>query len=124
MTVHLRELPQAAGRRSNRLQAAKAAQAASKPPKADGEEGAGGLEDDSNEDLDPAQYRENRIKAIVNKKAKGVNPYPHKFEVSAGQGQQAGRPVGWQQGWEGKATRGRPLVQQSHGMRCLPVQQE
>jgi len=61
--------------------ATKAAQAAAKPAKAEGEEGAGGLEED-NEDLDPAQYRENRIKAIVAKKAKGVNPYPHKFQVS------------------------------------------
>lgn len=33
--------------------------------------------------LDPAQYRENRIKAVEAKKAKGVNPYPHKFQVRA-----------------------------------------
>jgi lysyl-tRNA synthetase class 2 len=31
--------------------------------------------------LDPAQYRENRIKAVVAKKAAGENPYPHKFQV-------------------------------------------
>eukprot|EP00983_Pelagomonas_calceolata_P121725 1160827-Pelagomonas_calceolata.AAC.10 len=33
--------------------------------------------------LDPAQYRENRIKVIQAKKAKGGNPYPHKFQVGA-----------------------------------------
>ena len=42
----------------------------------------GTLDDDSNEELDPAQYFENRVKAIEAKKAKGVNPYPHKFHVS------------------------------------------
>ena len=42
------------------------------------------MEDDSNEEKDPAQYFENRVKAIEAKKAKGVNPYPHKFHVSIG----------------------------------------
>ena len=44
----------------------------------------GGLEDDSTEELDPAQYFANRVKAIEAKKAKGINPYPHKFHVSVG----------------------------------------
>ncbi|KAJ9508708.1 hypothetical protein QJQ45_028002 [Haematococcus lacustris] len=77
--------------------AAKAAQAAAKPAKAEGEDGAGKLEDDSHEELaafhalmtlpdtcvqlDPAQYRENRIKAMAAKKAAGINPYPHKFKA-------------------------------------------
>ncbi|XP_068647102.1 lysine--tRNA ligase isoform X1 [Aristolochia californica] len=34
------------------------------------------------EDMDPTQYLENRLKALATKKAAGVNPYPHKFHVS------------------------------------------
>ncbi len=41
-----------------------------------------GLEDDSNEEVDPNLYYENRCKALEAKKAKGINPYPHKFHVS------------------------------------------
>ncbi|CAA6662091.1 unnamed protein product [Spirodela intermedia] len=33
------------------------------------------------EDLDPTQYFENRIKSLASVKAAGVNPYPHKFDV-------------------------------------------
>lgn len=33
--------------------------------------------------LDPAAYRENRIRAVNLRKEKGINPYPHKFNVSA-----------------------------------------
>ncbi|GAX83482.1 hypothetical protein CEUSTIGMA_g10907.t1 [Chlamydomonas eustigma] len=42
----------------------------------------GALEDDSNEEVDPTLYFENRIKALEVKKGKGINPYPHKFYVS------------------------------------------
>ncbi|KAG2455091.1 hypothetical protein HYH02_000911 [Chlamydomonas schloesseri] len=60
-------------------EAAKAAKAAAKPAKeADGP----ALEDDSTEITDPTAYFENRVKYINAKKAKGVNPYPHKFHVS------------------------------------------
>eukprot|EP00199_Chlamydomonas_sp_CCMP681_P000308 CAMPEP_0119109168 /NCGR_PEP_ID=MMETSP1180-20130426/17500_1 /TAXON_ID=3052 ORGANISM="Chlamydomonas cf sp, Strain CCMP681" /NCGR_SAMPLE_ID=MMETSP1180 /ASSEMBLY_ACC=CAM_ASM_000741 /LENGTH=584 /DNA_ID=CAMNT_0007094885 /DNA_START=168 /DNA_END=1922 /DNA_ORIENTATION=+ len=58
--------------------ATKAAEQAAKPAK---EKEEGGLEED-NEDLDPAAYRENRIRAVTLKKEKGINPYPHKFHVS------------------------------------------
>ena len=58
-----------------------AAQQAEKASKGDGDE-AGALEDDSNEEVDPSLYFENRVKAIQAKKAKGINPYPHKFHVS------------------------------------------
>lgn len=34
------------------------------------------------EDMDPTQYFENRLKYLVTLKAEGENPYPHKFEVS------------------------------------------
>lgn len=61
-------------------QAKKAAEAAAAPAKA--ETDGVGLEDDSNEEKDPAKYYENRVAAIVAKKAKGINPYPHKFHVS------------------------------------------
>jgi hypothetical protein len=48
------------------------------------EEGApGGLEDDSTEEKDPSLYFENRVKALEAKKAKGINPYPHKFPVTS-----------------------------------------
>lgn len=63
------------------LQAAKAATAAAAPPKTAKEDGPA-LEDDSNEITDPTAYFENRVKFINAKKAKGVNPYPHKFHVS------------------------------------------
>lgn len=38
--------------------------------------------DDSAEETDPTLYYENRVKALAAKKAKGINPYPHKFHVS------------------------------------------
>ncbi|CAH2054014.1 unnamed protein product, partial [Thlaspi arvense] len=34
------------------------------------------------EDMDPTQYFENRLKYLAVEKAKGENPYPHKFHVS------------------------------------------
>ncbi|KAJ4893394.1 Lysine--tRNA ligase [Raphanus sativus] len=34
------------------------------------------------EDMDPTQYFENRLKYLEAEKAKGENPYPHKFAVS------------------------------------------
>ncbi|KAF3772277.1 Lysine--tRNA ligase [Nymphaea thermarum] len=34
------------------------------------------------DDLDPTQYYENRLKALEALKTSGVNPYPHKFHVS------------------------------------------
>ncbi|KAJ8445755.1 hypothetical protein Cgig2_026082 [Carnegiea gigantea] len=34
------------------------------------------------EDMDPTQYFENRVKALAAQKAAGINPYPHKFFVS------------------------------------------
>ncbi|CAA7016136.1 unnamed protein product [Microthlaspi erraticum] len=34
------------------------------------------------EDMDPTQYFENRLKYLAAEKAKGINPYPHKFSVS------------------------------------------
>ncbi|TVU46306.1 hypothetical protein EJB05_05832 [Eragrostis curvula] len=51
---------------------AAAAAASGKPQKASA------ADDD---DMDPTQYRENRIKAIGSLKDAGVNPYPHKFQV-------------------------------------------
>ncbi|GLC33824.1 Lysine--tRNA ligase [Pleodorina starrii] len=62
-------------------EAAKAAAAAAAPPKPAKEDGPA-LEDDSNEITDPTAYFENRVRYINAKKAKGVNPYPHKFHVS------------------------------------------
>lgn len=41
------------------------------------------LLDDSSEETDPNLYYENRVKALAAKKAKGLNPYPHKFEVTS-----------------------------------------
>ncbi|CAL5333441.1 unnamed protein product [Camellia sinensis] len=34
------------------------------------------------EDMDPTQYFENRLKALAAQKSAGINPYPHKFHVS------------------------------------------
>ncbi|KAJ6819726.1 lysine--tRNA ligase [Iris pallida] len=34
------------------------------------------------EDMDPTQYHENRLKVLSSMKASGANPYPHKFEVT------------------------------------------
>lgn len=59
-------------------QAKKAAEAAAKPAKAAGAM----IQDDSTEEVDPTLYFENRVKAVEAKKAKGINPYPHKFAVS------------------------------------------
>lgn len=55
----------------------KAAEAAAKPPSKKA-----ALLDDSAEETDPTLYFENRVKAINAKKAKGLNPYPHKFNVT------------------------------------------
>ncbi|XP_078445325.1 lysyl-tRNA synthetase 1 [Wolffia australiana] len=33
------------------------------------------------EDVDPTQYFENRLKTLASLKSSGVNPYPHKFDV-------------------------------------------
>ncbi|KAG2440330.1 hypothetical protein HXX76_004435 [Chlamydomonas incerta] len=62
--------------------AAKAAKAAAAPAKPAKEADGPALEDDSTEITDPTAYFENRVKYINAKKAKGVNPYPHKFHVS------------------------------------------
>uniref|UniRef100_A0A1J3FTW9 Lysine--tRNA ligase n=2 Tax=Noccaea caerulescens TaxID=107243 RepID=A0A1J3FTW9_NOCCA len=35
-----------------------------------------------NDDMDPTQYLENRLKYLAAEKEKGENPYPHKFSVS------------------------------------------
>jgi lysyl-tRNA synthetase class 2 len=37
--------------------------------------------DDEDKDMDPTQYRENRLNTIASIKAKNGNPYPHKFEA-------------------------------------------
>ncbi|XP_058097326.1 lysine--tRNA ligase [Magnolia sinica] len=34
------------------------------------------------EDMDPTQYYENRLKVLASLKESGINPYPHKFQVS------------------------------------------
>ncbi|KAK4265487.1 hypothetical protein QN277_026536 [Acacia crassicarpa] len=34
------------------------------------------------EDMDPTQYRKNRLKCLATEKTEGKNPYPHKFVVS------------------------------------------
>jgi lysyl-tRNA synthetase class 2 len=59
------------------LQAKKAAEAAAKPPSKKA-----ALLDDSADEADPTLYYENRLKQIASKKAKGINPYPHKFAVT------------------------------------------
>ncbi|XP_071733610.1 lysine--tRNA ligase, cytoplasmic-like [Rutidosis leptorrhynchoides] len=35
-----------------------------------------------NEDMDPTQYFENRLRVVAAQKETGLNPYPHKFQVS------------------------------------------
>lgn len=60
-----------------RAQAKKAAEAAAKPVSKKA-----ALLDDSTEETDPTLYFENRVKVINAKKAKGLNPYPHKFNVT------------------------------------------
>jgi lysyl-tRNA synthetase class 2 len=37
--------------------------------------------DDEDKDMDPTQYRENRLNTIASIKAKNGNPYPHKFSA-------------------------------------------
>ncbi|XVF29523.1 hypothetical protein REPUB_Repub15cG0128600 [Reevesia pubescens] len=34
------------------------------------------------EDMDPTQFHENRLKFLASQKAEGQNPYPHKFFTS------------------------------------------
>jgi len=58
--------------------AEKAAKKALEPPKAE-KAGAGAAAD---EELDPTQYFENRLKQITAIEAKGISAYPHKFHVS------------------------------------------
>jgi lysyl-tRNA synthetase class 2 len=54
----------------------KKAEAATAPKKAKAQQG----EDD--EDMDPTQYRSNRLRVLGELKEKAKNPYPHKFETS------------------------------------------
>lgn len=54
-----------------------AAQAAAKPAAAKGK-----VQEDE-EDLDPNQYFERRVKAVKDARDAGENPYPHKFHVSS-----------------------------------------
>ncbi|XVF65754.1 hypothetical protein PTKIN_Ptkin09bG0275400 [Pterospermum kingtungense] len=37
---------------------------------------------DDDEDMDPTQFHENRLKFLVSQKVEGKNPYPHKFFMS------------------------------------------
>lgn len=60
------------------VQAKKAAEAIANPPTRK----VAALLDDSTDDTDPSLYHEHRLKYIAAKKAKGINPYPHKFSVS------------------------------------------
>jgi len=50
------------------------AAASGKPQKA-------AVADDEDKDMDPTQYRENRLNTIASIKAKNGNPYPHKFSA-------------------------------------------
>uniref|UniRef100_A0A1D1ZZ14 Lysine--tRNA ligase n=1 Tax=Auxenochlorella protothecoides TaxID=3075 RepID=A0A1D1ZZ14_AUXPR len=40
------------------------------------------LDDDATEETDPTKYFENRVKAVMAAKARGENPYPHKFATT------------------------------------------
>lgn len=60
-------------------QAKKAADAAAQPAAAPKK---AALLDDSTEELDPTLYFENRVKWVEGRKARGANPYPHKFPVT------------------------------------------
>lgn len=65
------------------MQAKQAVEAAAKAADKAAKGGAApALEDDSNEETDPTKYYENRVRAVVAAKARGENPYPHKFHVS------------------------------------------
>lgn len=55
----------------------KAKKAAAMPKSADQKQSAA-----DDEDMDPTQYFENRLKTLATQKAAGMNPYPHKFHVS------------------------------------------
>ncbi|MCL7039321.1 hypothetical protein MKW94_023883 [Papaver nudicaule] len=44
--------------------------------------GAASAKAPADEDMDPTQFRENRLKKVESLKEAGVNPYPHKFHVS------------------------------------------
>jgi lysyl-tRNA synthetase class 2 len=67
-----------------RLQAKQAAQLAERAAAAAAKGDAAGpaLEDDASEETDPTKYYENRVRALSAAKARGENPYPHKFHVS------------------------------------------
>eukprot|EP00741_Cyanophora_paradoxa_P010161 tig00020510_g9836.t1 len=60
--------------------AAKAAEDAAKKSEKKAAEGAPAEEDE--EEMDPTQYFENRVKALDTMRADGVNPFPHKFQIS------------------------------------------
>ena len=38
--------------------------------------------DNDQEEINPAEYRKNRMNSILEMQAQGFNPYPHKFHVS------------------------------------------
>ena len=68
---------------TNREQA-RQAEAAAAAAAAKAEKAAAGplLEDDANEETDPTRYHENRVRAVLASKARGENPYPHKFATT------------------------------------------
>ena len=65
-----------------RLQAKQAAEAAKRAAEKAAKGDDGKLEDDASEETDPTKYYENRVNAVLASKARGINPYPHKFHVS------------------------------------------
>lgn len=62
------------------MQAAEAAKKveAAKSKAADGPQ----LENHDDDDLDPNQYYERRVRTLATIKANGRNPYPHKFQIT------------------------------------------
>lgn len=73
----MKEKEQAEKKAKQAVQAAE--RAAAKAAK--GEAGVS-LEDDASEETDPTKYYENRVRAITAAKARGENPYPHKFDTT------------------------------------------
>lgn len=59
----------------DRLKAEKAAAAGPRPEKAK-------LADNDEDELDPTQYFQNRLRVVDAAKGQGANPYPHKFAVT------------------------------------------
>ena len=87
------------------------------------------LEHDEEDDLDPNQYHERRLRALETARASGRNPYPHKFHLTMYIPEYVAKYKGLEPGTKQEQTReslaGKAGVSLLRSMqsRCLQIKQ-